>query len=284
MLKKQIETLFYAIYKMPPEPQAPAGRADSVRIFHASPKLYYLNLANWFIRQLFATAAFFYFLLWTRPGLVERYLPSPVIGVLEMFMPFNQGLDVASEALSSAFNIPLLGNILIWLELLAMAFFLLQLPFSYAFVVLDYKMRWYIVTDRSLRIRAGVNRIRELTMTYANIQNLSIQQNILQQFLGIADLKVQTAGGAASEGSEGENAEDESIHVAYFKGVDNAQEIRDLILNRLHDESEAQETAAEEATPPTEQPPLTIALLDNASQLEREAGLLKEVVGGEGGR
>ena len=238
-LKKNFEKLFYNVYKMPPDPHPPFGNPDSVRIFRASPKLYYVNLFKWFVKQFFATLAFFYFLIWTRRfALVERYLPPEVVEVLESFVPLSTGFNAFYGTmfgiLESFSPVPLPDNTFMWFELIAMASFLLQLPFSYAYVLIDYKMRWYIVTDRSLRIRAGVNRIRELTMTYANIQNISIQQNIVQQFLGIADLKVQTAGGASGEGGDADNAEDKSIHVAYFKGVESVAEIRDLILNRLN--------------------------------------------------
>jgi uncharacterized membrane protein YdbT with pleckstrin-like domain len=112
----------------------------------------------------------------------------------------------------------------------------LQIPFTYALVRLDYELRWYIVTDRSLRIREGIARVREMTMTFANIQNVTIRQGPLQRLLGIADVRVRTAGGGAGE-SEGEHGQgkDErtSMHIGYFRGVDNAQEIRELIFDRL---------------------------------------------------
>ena len=63
---------------------------------------------------------------------------------------------------------------------------------------LDYDYHHYVITDRSLRIRAGVWHVHEMTMTFANVQNISIRQGPLQRLLGIADLVVQTAGGGSS--------------------------------------------------------------------------------------
>ena len=48
--------------------------------------------------------------------------------------------------------------------------------FSFAVLRLDYEKRWYIVTDRSLRIREGVLNVREMTVMFANIQNVSVMQ------------------------------------------------------------------------------------------------------------
>jgi uncharacterized membrane protein YdbT with pleckstrin-like domain len=93
-------------------------------------------------------------------------------------------------------------------------------------------MRWYKVTDRSLRIRAGVWNVHEMTMTFANVQNITISQGPLERLFGISDVKVDTAGGGGSSGSHG-NAEGLNLHVATFRGVDNPEEIRDLMLQRL---------------------------------------------------
>jgi hypothetical protein len=109
------------------------------------------------------------------------------------------------------------------------------MPFTYTLVRLDYELRWYIVTDRSLRIREGIASVREATMTFANIQNLAIQQGPLQRLLGIADLRVRTAGGGSGtdEDLSDEEEKAKSMHIGYFRGVDNAPEVRDSILAHL---------------------------------------------------
>ena len=45
--------------------------------------------------------------------------------------------------------------------------------FALALVRLDFEKRWYLVTDRSLRVREGVVNVREMTIMFANIQNIS---------------------------------------------------------------------------------------------------------------
>ena len=126
------------------------------------------------------------------------------------------------------------GPTVFWFEVLGLVLIAVQAPFTYTLVRLDYEMRWYIVTDRSLRIREGITSLRESTMTFANIQNLAIEQGPVQRLLGISDLKVRTAGG----GSKGEEFADEAekakaMHIGYFRGVDNGPELRDAILAEL---------------------------------------------------
>ena len=118
------------------------------------------------------------------------------------------------------------------LGVLAAVVFLAQAGISFFSLRLNYEMRWYKVTDRSLRIRAGVWNVHEMTMTFANVQNITISQGPLERLFGISDVKVDTAGGGGSSGSHG-NAEGLNLHVATFRGVDNPEEIRDLMLQRL---------------------------------------------------
>jgi membrane protein YdbS with pleckstrin-like domain len=92
---------------------------------------------------------------------------------------------------------------------------------------LNYGLRWYIVTDRSLRIRSGIFLMNELTMTYGNVQEIRVASGPLQLLLGIADVEVQAAGGGG-DGQHGKGG-----HVGRFTGVAHAPEIRDLIVDRL---------------------------------------------------
>jgi hypothetical protein len=106
-----------------------------------------------------------------------------------------------------------------------------QIPLTYAMVRLDWEQRWYIVTDRSLRIRTGLTTVLESTMSFANIQQVVVTQGPLQRLLGLADVRVQSAGGAG-EVAEAHSGQP-SLHTGTFHGVEHAQEIRDLILERL---------------------------------------------------
>jgi membrane protein YdbS with pleckstrin-like domain len=108
---------------------------------------------------------------------------------------------------------------------------LLELLISYAAVRLDYEKRWYLVTNRSLRIREGVVRVSEITISFANIQNVSISQGPVQRMLGISDLRVDTAGGGGAIAVAAQS--DAVMHTAFFRGVDNAERIRELIQVQL---------------------------------------------------
>lgn len=108
---------------------------------------------------------------------------------------------------------------------------LVELVISYAAVRLDYEKRWYLVTNRSLRIREGVLRVSEVTISFANIQNVSISQGPIQRMLGISDLRVDTAGGGGGSALAAQT--DAAMHTAFFRGVDNAERIRELIQHQL---------------------------------------------------
>jgi uncharacterized membrane protein YdbT with pleckstrin-like domain len=101
-------------------------------------------------------------------------------------------------------------------------------PMSFLTQKLNYDLRWYIVTDRSLRIRSGIWSVQEITMTFANIQDIKINRDPLQLLLGLADLEVSSAGGGGAAAGTVPVS-----HTARFAGVDNAEQLRDLIVDRL---------------------------------------------------
>lgn len=68
-------------------------------------------------------------------------------------------------------------------------------------------------------------------MSFANVQQVTLTQGPLQRLLGIADVRVRSAGGGSGDAHE--KGQDDSMHVGVFHGVDNALAIRDLILERL---------------------------------------------------
>jgi membrane protein YdbS with pleckstrin-like domain len=198
---ESLKSLVLRILRVPAEPTPPAGSPESVRIFRASRKLYYLTLIRWGLAQLA-----------TFTGMV-------------IFLAIDLSANLGKA------SVPLRV-----IEVIALISFLVQLPFTFLFVRFDYEMRWYIVTDRSLRIRYGMLAVREMTMAFANIQQITLRQGPLQRLLGIADLEVRTAGGGAGQavGSHGgHQGIGHSGHLGFFRGVENAADIRDLILARL---------------------------------------------------
>jgi membrane protein YdbS with pleckstrin-like domain len=130
-------------------------------------------------------------------------------------------------------HLPKPAMLVIWFfEIAGLILYVIQLPLTFLIARLDYEMRWYMVTDRSLRIRHGVWKISESTMSFANIQQVEVSQGPLQRVLGLADVRVQSAGGGSGEHEHKHGAE-EDMHQGLFHSVTNASEIRDLILERL---------------------------------------------------
>ena len=238
--------LFTRWFRIPPDPQPPRGSAESVQVFRASRNYFKLALVRWGFRQLGTLIGIVLAL-----SLGQAFLGgdlelarSDVDEALERIplAPWAQRLlaitiePVAGEPDQVVVSF---GPLLFWLELIGIGFFVLQLPLSYMMVRLDYALRWYIVTDCSLRIREGVLSIHEATMTFANIQNVAVQQGPVQRLFGIADLKVRTAGGGGSAGEDGDDGASKKMHIGFFRGVDNATEIRDTIVQTMKTATDA---------------------------------------------
>jgi len=249
-----LKTLMLRLLKVPPEPHLPAGSADSARVFRASRRYLQLKLLNWGVGQFF-----------TFVGLVTAIVVLNLVG--------SGKIDVLSEVPHRPIILRGLG----WFEIIGVIVFLVQLPLSVLPVILDWELRWYIVTDHSLRIREGVWKVAEMTLTFANVQEVSIRQGPIERLFGIANLKVRTAGGGGRVGPNQPQNEEKSGHIGYFRGVDNAPAIRDLILERLKqlrdaglgDPEQPQiETADEEAAP-------TPGVADAARELLEEARALR---------
>lgn len=190
------------LLRIPPPPEPPPGDEHTTKVFRAAPNYFKYLLVVWVIKT-----AFLVFVLGV--GLA--------------------GVIVATVMSSRHGNIGAL--IVLVFELLILGAVVLSRLISLAIVRLDYEKRWYVVTDRSLRVRQGILNVQEMTVNFANIQNISISQGPIQRWLQIADLKVDTAGGGSMQ-TQGQH-QMRNLHTAFFRGVDNALEIRELIQSRL---------------------------------------------------
>ncbi len=206
---ESIRLLLCKALRIPPEPSDPMGDVRSLRVFRASERYYFYKLAGWIL----SSAAGLFIAL----GLCA-FLSIAIAG--------------ASKSSHSLFT---LAN----LEILIAATFIVggaifKAGVGFFLVRLDYEMRWYKLSDRSLRIREGVFTVKEMTMTFLNIQNIEISQGPVQRLFGISDLKVESAGGGAAMQATRSNMQDASApHIAYFRGVDNPKEIMELMRERL---------------------------------------------------
>jgi uncharacterized membrane protein YdbT with pleckstrin-like domain len=190
------------VLRIPPEPEPPPGDETKTQIFRAAPNYYKYLLVLWAVKTA---------------GVV-------LIFVIALGGPF---IAIAVESARRGTYWMFLFFVIPGLVFLCMV---LSRLFALAVVRLDFEKRWYVVTDRSLRVREGVFLVREATVTFANIQNISISEGPIQRLLGLADLRVDTAGGGgATQGRQGLR----NLHTTWFRGVNNAKEIRELMQQRL---------------------------------------------------
>ena len=198
MIYEQIKDWLLTVLRAPRQPpDAPAGSRESVQVFRAAPNFLRYQIIMW-------GAGF-------------------TVGIfLELVMlAFGHGHEKTE-----------------WFELVAIYLVLagtvVGAVIKYFLIRIDYDMRYYVVTDRSLRIRQGALLIDESTFTFANIQNLKIHQGPIERLLGLSNLIVETAGGAGSGAKEGRGQNPfRRGHEGRLRGVTNAREIRDQILKLL---------------------------------------------------
>jgi uncharacterized membrane protein YdbT with pleckstrin-like domain len=186
------------LLRIPADPHTPPGDEVSTQIYRAAANYYKYRLV-----------------IWALTSFVHILTPLIVIIVLVIAAILRK------------------DDSFVWAAVLApfLALSILAALFHLAVIRLDYEKRWYIITDRSLRVREGVLGIREMTVTFANIQNISIEQGPVQRLLSIADLRVDTAGGGGSNTAHHQHGT--NLHTAWFRGIDNANQVRELIQHRL---------------------------------------------------
>ncbi len=243
-----IRTRVLRLMRVPHDPAPPFGAPGSIRVFRAGQNYYKLLLLRWSLGQAGALIGLLFSLwvFWSFMAEVEMagLFPDPAAAVTPAPPPSDapvpeprkkSGSKSRQEfrhdlkrlaARTPRWVIPVIELF----ELGGIVLFLAQIPVTYAAVRLGFEQHWYIITDRSLRIRTGLLRLQESTMSYANLQQVEVMQGPLQRLLGLADVHVQSAGGG---GGQAEHHQGESLHTGIFHSVEHATEIRDLILERL---------------------------------------------------
>lgn len=128
----------------------------------------------------------------------------------------------------------LIANWELAMWLLAPALFIAIVPDIVAYVIvhLRYDTTWYVMTDRSLRIRTGILGIRETTITFENVQNVKVEQGPLQRHYGISTVVVETAGGG-SGGAPGKGGPSHPLNQGRLDGLANGEAIRELIMSKV---------------------------------------------------
>ena len=127
-----------------------------------------------------------------------------------------------------------------------------------------YRTLHYRFDEEGIHMRVGVLFRREVNLTYARIQDIHLQSGVIQRWLGLADIQIQTAAGSSS-------AE------LVIEGFKEFELIRDFLYTRMRG---AKSGATTSVTPP----PLpgaaeddTVALLLNIrDELRRTRELLEQ--------
>ncbi|HSJ09280.1 MAG TPA: PH domain-containing protein [Longimicrobiales bacterium] len=238
------------ILRVPDAPTPPWGD-EEVNVFRAAPNYLRYRLLRWGLTNAAALV-----------GLLAALKFSFIV---RAFMQDAFGAVVGERGVTTA----------VWLfEGGAIVAFVAQAAAALLLLRLDIEQRWYLVSNRSIRIREGLVRLHEKTMTLANVQHVSVKQGPLQRLLGIADVEVRTAGGGGSSSDKpGEKKDD--LHVAYFHGVADAEAIRDAVRDRLRASRDAGLGDPDDHDHATEAP---TSLLESARELAGEARLLRRAL------
>lgn len=165
------------------------------------------------------------------------------------------GLVIIDAALLLAWIVLLFAFPVVGIVLAPLFWFVIIVPdiLVYIGLHLRYDTTWYVLSDRTLRLRRGIWVIHEVTITYENIQNVSIRQGPIQRLFGISDVLVQTAGGGGAVGPHGEQSL--GGHQGCLEGINDPTEVRELIMAKwrasksagLGDETQAAASAVASA-------------------------------------
>ncbi len=184
-------------FRVPREPPAlPAIRGESIDSFRPAPG---------FLRYL---KFWFWLLLW----------------------PMDFAILAAWIAITAA--LPWLGAVL---ALPALILAVVPDIIVYVALHLRYDTTWYVMGERSVRIRRGIWVIREVTITFENVQNVKVTQGPVQRHYGIANVVVETAGAGATTGKGHRTP----ANVGIIEGIADAARVRDRILVRLRESGTA---------------------------------------------
>jgi putative membrane protein len=144
-------------------------------------------------------------------------------------------------------------------------FFVLLLP-----RLVRYRTLEYVFDDHGVTMRWGLLIRREVHVAYTRIQDIHLTSGVLERWLGLARVQVQTASGAA----EAELT---------LEGFKDYEEIRDLLYAQMRDAKGESRSEEEHAAARTSQDALTAALSSAAAELRRVRELLETERGTPGG-
>lgn len=188
--------------------------------------------------------------------LAYRYLQT-------LFGFLNQFIGVGVAVIAVVAKLKGLG-IAIAVGIALVQFFLIGLALVTTRV--DFELRHYLVGDRSLRVAQGAWKREEVTLSYANVQNLEVNQGPLEQLFGFKSLTISTAGGDAPG--------DPNSHLVTLVGLRDADEVRQLILGMLKQQRDSGLGEPGHAA----SPPRTLSV-ERLKEIRAAAHALRDAVG-----
>ncbi|HEY3354739.1 MAG TPA: PH domain-containing protein [Polyangia bacterium] len=173
--------------------------------------------------------------------LAYRYLAVAAVGLIESLpVVILGGLAVAR-----------LGAVGLLIAVPLLALYLFVMGVVLVATRLDWELRHYVLGRRSLRVRAGAWVQREITLSYANVQNVEVVQGPLERAFGFKSLRVSTAGGQSAK----DKLHGGGSHDALLVGLEDADEVRELILGVLRGRRDAGLGDADDAAAPADAAP-----------------------------
>lgn len=131
-------------------------------------------------------------------------------------------------------------------------FFLPLIPLFFRYETLRYRF-----DAEGVAMRWGILFRREISLTYARIQDIHLSSNIVERWLGLGKVQIQTASGSASA---------EMV----IEGLPNFEEVRDFLYSRMRGAREEPRPAPADTAPRPDGD-------DLAAVLRAVAGELREV-------
>jgi len=134
------------------------------------------------------------------------------------------------------------------------AFIFALIPYYFRFVTMRYQ-----VDTEGISMRWGILFHREISLTYARIQDIHLSSNFVERWFGLARIQVQTASGSASAEMT-------------IEGLTQYEEIRDFLYSRMRGVREPEAPAVDQASPlslPGSVGELTAALRDVAAEVRQ---------------
>lgn len=206
--------------RLPPPPSPPPGDPRSLRVLRASDRFLRYRQLQWLL---------------THVGLMLPLLLLPM-GVVAAVALGHLGENPPPDWAAA---------LLLTLAVLVAGGWAIAAAISLALLRLDRDQRTYLFTDASLRVREGLWTVREISLGFTNVQQISVSQGPLERFFGIASIEVRTAGGGGSEHqAAGGIAGAVAGHLAVLRGLEDAEALRDMLVHSVR-AARAGETTAE---------------------------------------